>query len=337
MFVFSPEGVRRIEDTIRYEIVNQWEKAPDWDSRLMGVEPVSGLSQTIQFREPSVKIYKLGPNGAGMIYDPLVYKQMRFTPEPVGNGLQLFARQMDNRMSVGINMAGDWAEEVGYATAYYSIRGCVELLQEGLGTNPRIYAFDGEPLFSKTHPIGGGSDLTYSNEHNGMPFNAQNLALAWAYISQLRHGGDAPRGLEREGLIVVLPTNYKFRGDQALRADWYSDVLNAQAAAVNTLKTGYGFQEPIIAPEFTNFPDTWYVCAPAGRKPTNSGGVMVQQQPFAVNTYTHLDQVTLGQSQQLEYHNRAWLGFQAGQPYYWHRFSASGAVDSYMQAILDNF
>jgi len=337
MYIFSQPTVRRIEDTIRYEWANQWRDAPTWQYRITGVEKPTGETSTIQFREPTVKVYRLGPQGAGMIFDPTIRKQMVYEAEAVGNGLKLYRRQMAKQEEVGIQTAGEWAEEAGQAAAYYDVRGTVGLMHSGLGTNPVVTAFDGLPLFSKLHPVGGASDSTYSNEHNGMPFTAENLAVGWAYISQLRHGADAPRRLTDQGLIVVLPTNYKFRGDQALRADWYSDVLNAQAAAVNTLKTGYGFQEPIIDPEFAAFPDTWFLCVPAGRRPTDSGLVLVQDEPFSINTYTHLDNVTLGTEQTLEYHQRAWLGFAAGQPYYVHRFRASGVIDAYMQQIKDNF
>lgn len=337
MYIYSPPTVRRIEDVIRYEWANQWRMAPTWQYRILGVEKPTGETSTIQFREPTVKIYRLGPQGGGMIFDPTIRKQMKYEAEPVGNGLELFRRQMAKQEAVGIQTAGEWAEEAGMAAAYYDVRGTVGLMHSGLGVNPVVTAFDGLPLFSKVHPIGGASDLTYSNEHNGMDFSAENLAVGWAYIAQLRHGGDAPRRLTDQGLIVVLPTNYFFRGQQALNAESYTDVLNVQAAASNTLKTAYGFQEPIIDPEFAAFPDTWFLCVPAGKRPTDSGLVMVQDEPFSINSFTHLDQVTLAQKQTLEYHQRAWIAFAAGQPYYVHRFRKSGTIDPYMQQIKDNF
>ncbi len=332
MLFFSPTDVRRIEDIIRYEAAEEWVEAPSWHARIMNTLPITGETDTIQFSQPTVSIYRLGPQGADMIYDPMVRKQQKFESFPIGNGLKLYAYQHAGRMNAAADdLASDWGQQTGRVNGYYPTRGCVYLLQNGKSVS-KVRAFDGKALFAKDHPVGGASSDTYSNLHSGMPFTAENLARAVAYVATLRHGGDAPRNLHRE-LIVIVATNFQFRAQQALTAESYRDVLATQNAASNTFKSAYGFQEPIIAPEFSNEPTVWYLGVPVGRRPTETGLTMVQRQPLHINSFSHVDQVTLAQTQELEYHNRGHIGFSAGQPYRIHRFESGGSIDAYMSAL----
>jgi hypothetical protein len=336
MYIFSKSTARRIEDAIEYRYTDEVADAPTWQWRISAVEKPAGDTQTLFFREPSVKVYRLGPQGSGMFYDPMIYKEMAYRAEPVGNGLELFRRQMAVREKQGIRDAGDWAAEAGKVAAYYPVRGIMSLLHSGLGSNPTVLAFDGLPLFDKAHLIGGASDSTYANEHHGMPFNPINLAAGWTYVAGLTHGGDAPRRLHKDGLIVMLPQNNFLRGNQTLGAEQYTDVFNVQAAASNTIKNAFGFQPPIIEPEFDAFPETWFLGVPVGKTATDSGLVVVEDEPFAINSFSHLDDVTLAEKQVLAYHQRAWIGFVAGKPYMIHRFHKGGDRDLWMTTIINN-
>jgi hypothetical protein len=334
MYIISQGAVRRIEDAIEYRYSNEIAAAPTWHQRFVGVEKPTGDTQTLDFREPNVKMYRLGPQGSGMIFDPAIHKQMKFRAEPVGNGFEIFRRQMAKRESVGIKDAGDWAAEAANVAGYYGVRGAMSVLHSGLGANPTILSFDGLPMFSKVHPIGGGSDDTYANDHHGMDFTPLNLAAGWTYIAGLRHGGDAPRRLHKDGLIVALPITKKLRGTQTLNAESLTDVFNVQAAAANTIKNEFGFQPPIIEPEFDAFPDVWFLLVPVGGTALDSGIVIVEDEPFSINSYTHLDNVNLAEKESLQYHQKAWIGFVAGKPYYVHRFNKTGVRDAWMTAIL---
>jgi hypothetical protein len=334
MYVFSKSTARRIEDAIEYRYADEVADAPTWQWRVMGVEKPTGDTQTLQFREPTVKIYQLGPQGAGMFFDPSIHKEMKYQAGPVGNGKELYRRQMSVREKAGIREAGDWASEAGKVANYYPVRGMMSLLFSGLGAYPQVLSFDEQPLFSKVHPIGGASDATYANEHNGMDFTPLNLAAGWTYVAGLIHGGDAPRYLAKDGLIVMLPQNKYLRGQQTLNAESYTDVFNVQAAAANTIKNAFGFQPPIIEPEFNPFPDVWFLGVPIGKTALDSGLVLVEDEPFAINSFSHLDDITLAEKQVLAYHQRAWIGFAAGKPYMIHRFNKAGALDPWMAAIL---
>lgn len=334
MFVFSQGSVRRIEEAIEYRYTDEVADAPNWQWRLMGVEKPTGETQTLQFREPTVKMYQLGPQGAGMFFDPAINKQMKFSAVPVGNGFEIYARQMKMREKALIKDVGDWAAESAKVGGYYPVRGAVAMMFSGLGAFPQVLSFDGLPLFSKAHPIGGASESTYANEHNGLEFNSINLAAAWTYVAGLTHGGDAPRRLAKDGLIVVLPQNKFLRGNQTLNAESYTDVFNVQAAASNTIKTAFGFQPPIIEPEFNQFPDVWFLGVPIGKTALDSGLVLVEDEALAINSFSHLDNLTLAERQVLAYHQRGWIGFAAGKPYMLHRFNKAGAVDPWMATIL---
>ena len=336
MLVFSQQFVHRIEEAIEYRYTDEVQDAPTWQWRIAGVEKPNGEKQTVIFREPSVKIYQLGPQGMGMFFDPLIHKSLEYKAGPVGNGLELFRRQAMLREKQAIKDAGDWATESGKVAAYYPVRGIMSLLHSGLGANPAVLSFDGQPLFSNAHPIGGASEGTYSNEHPGMPFSPINLAAGWTYIAGLYHGGDAPRHLEKDGLIVMLPQNYFLKGQQTLNAEWLTDVFNAQAAAQNVIKTAFGFQDPIIEAEFNAFPDTWFLAVPIGKTATDSGLVVVEDEAFAINSFSHLNEVQLAEKQTLQYHQRAWIGFAAGKPYMIHRFRGTGVMPGYMSTIIAN-
>ena len=92
MLVFSQQFVHRIEEAIEYRYTDEVQDAPTWQWRVTGVEKPNGEKQTVIFREPSVKIYQLGPQGMGMFFDPLIHKSLEYRAGPVGNGLELYRR-----------------------------------------------------------------------------------------------------------------------------------------------------------------------------------------------------------------------------------------------------
>lgn len=333
IFVPTPEYMVNLEDVIRFQATNAWERTLSnlWYPRVMATKPVDSRVFWLEWQTETAAIHQLGPHGSDMVYTASEFQKQALEHSHFGQGLQLYRDQMADRKAP--EMASKWASETGSSNAYWPQRGATYLLQNGKDAT-KVKAYDGQPLFSKVHPLGGvNKGKTASNLHNGVPFTAENLARVTAYARSIQHGGGAPAGYVPT--IVGVPSNYQFRVNQVLNAESYTDVLNTlqAAAASNTFKQAYQFEPPIVADELTTEPTVWYLFVPANQDAFDAGLLYVEREPFYITSYGPMDQVTLGRQNVFEWHNRGRNGFAAGIWYLVHRCESTGSLDSYLSAL----
>jgi hypothetical protein len=322
----TPTYIQNFETNLTYRMANAWARTLKrlWWMRLMNTQTTGGILEYIEWMLESARIMPAGPQGASVTYDPLVAISQTLEHDHFGNGLKLFRPDTDT----------------GGAQAYWPQRLLVNMIQNGksatlLGKDNRAY--DGKVFFATDHPINpyDASQSTYSNLHVGTTFTAQNLARVVAYIESIKHAGDAPNGAPPT--IVVVPTNWRFRAQQALNAESYTDVITvtstAAAAASNTFKAAYEFEPPIIAPELNSEPDVWYVGVPADEDAFDSSFIYVERQPFEVNSYSPMSQVELARINTFEWINKGRNGGAYGHPYRFHRCESSGSQASYLSDL----
>jgi|SRR5262245_3425518 len=335
----TPTYIQNFETNLTFRMSNAWARTLKrlWWMRLMNVQPTGSTLEYIEWMLESARIQPLGPKGAQMSYDPLVAISHTLEHDHFGDGLQLFRPDIEDDK---VDRAAKWATDVGGAQAYWPQRLLVNLIQNGKSATLNgkdNKAYDGGVFFRDDHPInpfdvGQGS---YSNLHVGTPFTAANLARVVAYIESIRHGGDAPTGAPPT--IVMVPTNWRYRAQQALGAESFTDVITvsatAAAAASNTFKAAYEFEPPIVAAELNNEPDVWYLGVPADEDAFDSSFIYVEREAFSVNSYSPMNQVELSRVNTFEWHNRGRNGGAYGHPYRFHRCESAGVQPTYLSDL----
>lgn len=334
--VISPEYIMNFETDMRFVMTNSWSRTLKklWWQRLMLLETTGSATQFIEWMLETARIQPLGPKGASMPNDPLVAVSQELTHNHFGNGLELFRSDIEDSK---VARAPKWANDTGSAQAYWPQRLLAQLMQNGT-TN---LAFDGLPFFSNAHPVNpydaAGATLAnfglYSNNHIGCPFNVDSLMRVTAYIESIRHPGGAPMGALPT--ILVFPSNFRFRANQILNAESYTDVLNTAqaAAATNIVKTAYDFEPPIIASELNNEPTVWYVGVPADQDAFDGAFGYLERQPFEVNSYAPMDEARLADVNVFQWKNKGRNGGFYGLPYRFHRCVAAGSQPSYLSGL----
>lgn len=336
----TPTYLQNFETNLRFVMTNAWRRtlANLWWPRIMNVTSVANAVEYVEWMLETARIQPLGPKGSGMTYDPLCAISQTLRHDHFGNGLELFRSDIEDDM---IARAPKWADDTGSAQAYWPQRGLVQIIQNGISTTfsditgvtrPNT-AYDGKAFFAVDHPINPydvGQGI-YSNRHAGTPFTAENLARVVAYTEGIQHPGAAPMG--PGSILTMFPSNYRYRASQALTAEWFSDVLNANAAAMNVFKTAYQFEPPIIAPELNNEPTVWYLGIPANADAFDSPFIYVEREAFSVNMYSPIDQAALSRMNVFRWENRGRNGFAYGHPYRWHRMEKDGVQETLLSDL----
>lgn len=324
------------ERDMRFVMTNSWSRTLKklWWTRLMLLETTGSAVQYIEWMLETARIQPLGPKGASMPHDPLVAVSQELTHSHFGNGLELFRSDIEDDK---VARAPKWSSDTGSAQAYWPQRLLVQMMQEGKVRK----AFDGLPFFDDAHPVNPydvagatlGNGGLYSNLHIGTPFTVENLMRVTAYIESIRHPGGAPMGALPT--ITVFPSNFRYRANQAMNAESFTDILNTVegAAASNIIKTAYDFEPPVIASELNNEPDVWYIGVPADQDAFDGAFGYLEREPFSINTYSPMDQASLANVNVFQWKNRGRNGSFYGLPYRFHRCEASGSQPSYLTSL----
>ncbi len=336
----SRQHVVDFETDLAYKVVNAWSRTLKrglWWPRVMLVEPSTAAASKIQeWNQETARIHHLGPSGKDVVFDPLVTASQEIVYEHFGNALKVDRSQWsDDR----IDRTAKWMTETGAACLYWPQRLAALMMIDGdTTTNPITGkawgSFDGKAFFAKDHPVGGDSSDTYSNLHNGVPFSDKNLARVVAYIETIKHGGGAPAGYAPT--LIILPTNYRWKGTQVLTAEWFTDQINgATAAGQNVIKTAFDFEPPIFAPELNVDPGIWYVGVPADQDAFDGALGYWEREPFSITSYQGANNYELAKVKEFVWENYGRNSGFFGLPYRLHRCESGGSVDSYLPSDDD--
>lgn len=336
MPIITPTYIMNFEGDMRFVMTNAWSRTLKklWWPRVQLLETTGSAFQYIEWILETARIQPLGPKGASMPQDPLVAVSQELVHDHFGNGLELFRSDIEDDK---VARAPKWANDTGSAAAYWPQRLLVQAMQAGKVNK----AFDGLPFFNTAHPVNpydiAGATIAngglYSNLHVGTPFTVENLMRVTAYIESIRHPGGAPMGALPT--LVCVPSNLRFRSNQALNAEIYTDVLNVTqgASASNIVKTAYEFEPPIVAAELNNEPTVWYVGVPADQDAFDGAFGYLEREPFSTNTYSPLDQASLANVNVFQWKNRGRNGSFYGLPYRWHRCESGGTQPTYLSDL----
>jgi phage major head subunit gpT-like protein len=137
--------------------------------------------------------------------------------------------------------------------------------------NPKT--FDGKTLFAHDHPTFAKSvsdPQTYDNDY-ALELTPDNFSTIWAAMTSIRGEDGQPLMVLPNRLVV--PPQLKLRAEQITKAGTLAQVImnvaknqNVGAAAVENMLKGWA--EPLVIPELSLMPDTWYLaCTTKAVKP----------------------------------------------------------------------
>jgi hypothetical protein len=349
--VVTPDVVRRIEDNLEYKIVDSWRRRTQgqWWKRVMKTRQSMSKRDIVQWMLSTAKIRPLG-NGGNLTYDDIVEVLHEFAIERYGVGLRLTTDDVED--GAELDRAGQWANHVGNYAAEWPQIMATKLLKGG----KTLPAYDQGVFFRVDHPVNqyvGVGAGQYPNIHYDMPFTPENLAKAFGIVAQIK----APDGLYRKlkPRIVAAGELERLAVVQALGAEFFADPVRSgtTASAQNVIKTTYGFEEPIIDPEFDEtgtayYNNTtglyqgatasggtlkargvWYLICDLVEDDEMAGLVFSEGKPFELNTFAPLDDVVLAQMDAWEWQFKGRNGATFGHPFLVHRFEpnpSSGPV-----------
>jgi len=317
--IVTPQIVRRIEDNLRYILVTSWARRETnlWWRRVVKLRSSSTKRELLQWMLETAQIRAMG-NGGRYTYDDLVEVFWEITNEDFGAGLNLTADEISD--GEALDRAGKWARHIGNSGAYWPQGQTAYLLKNG----KTLPCYDGQPFFSKTHPInpymGAASDV-FPNLITGATFGPQVLAKVYAIIEGIVAPDGIPRHLQPK--IIAAGPDLRFNITQALGADIYTDPTTQAAPASNIIKTSYGFVEPIIAPEL-NEPGVWYLFCELLEDDELGGLIYHERAPYGLNSYAPMNDVQLGQLDAFEWQLKGRNAASYGHPFLCFRMEPGG-------------
>jgi phage major head subunit gpT-like protein len=310
--IVTPQIVRRIEDNLRYLLVSSWARREKnlWWRRVMKTRSSSTKKELLQWMLETAQIRPMG-NGGRYTYDDLVEVFWEIINEDFGAALNLTSDEISD--GEGLDRSGKWGKHIGNSGAYWPQGQATYLLKNG----KKLLCYDGQPFFSKTHPVNpyiGAASGVYPNLFTGIPFSPEGLAQVYAQIEAIVAPDGIPRHLQPK--IVAAGPDLRYPVTQALGAGSFTDPLNAVqgAAATNIIKTSYGFEPPIIAPEFDEL-GVWYLFCELIEDDELAGLIYQERAPYALNIYAPMTDPELGRLDAFEWQLKGRNAASYGHPF----------------------
>ena len=294
-FVFDLESrMRKIEENEYLRLAsNLW-----WDTGTK-VLPSQSRREIVTWALNTAQLEDQG-QGGNIAYDNMVIIETEFSASTAGKGLKLRRQQFEDLDGNGVNLASEWAAQMGAQHAYWPQKQVATMLKNGHLSTSTTY--DGKPFFATDHPVNpkATSKGTFKNLFTGgdaVPIDTgvttdvalANLAKVFGLIASIKMpNGSDPRMLRPKG-ILCSPTLFP-RAVQLTNAR-----VIAQAAAsggggadVEALIRALGYGQPICADELAGFESdtTYFVVAEQIASSQLGGLVYVDREPFSTRYYT---------------------------------------------------
>jgi phage major head subunit gpT-like protein len=325
----TPRFLMTFETNIQGISLKNWERVAQnlyWD-KFMKLRPSEAKHEILTWLLDTGGLYVAG-NGGNVRFDTLLAWQTEIENQHVNKGLELTTDEIeDNQMkdnpNVGVlDYAAKWASDTGFAAAYYPQSILFSLILNGT----TMTGYDGVPFFSTAHPIqpGQSSGGTYSNLISGVDINPapttgqteldafiiaqQNFAKALAAVATQKFVGGVPRYLRPKFLLV--PTALQYRAEQLT-----SGAILGQTSNVLTTRG----LEVIVAPELDNDPTSYYIGVEDMLSDELSAFVYSERKPFAMRTYSPMEQVKLDERDTWEWLFKGRNGAAYGHPFLFYR------------------
>jgi len=310
----APNLLWTIETQIKTLQSTNWDRVIQylmWD-RIMKTRESSTKRDILNWLLDSVRLYPEG-DGGNKRYDDMAGVAYAIENSDVGAGLRLTRNEIEfNQLKLAsgstvsaYDFAGNWARQIGAASAYYPQQQLFKLLLNGT-TQP---SYDGVPFFSASHPIypltTGGP--TYSNIITNVPLRVTtgasemdnvllgrfNYGQAVAKIRAQRAVNGVPRFLVPSVILV-----------QSADFDLANMVIQAGVISATT-NTGPQPNRPleiIACPELDDLPAGQYVIGVDNILSDEMGAFMWSApRPFETRFYGWMDESQLSRMKEFQW------------------------------------
>jgi phage major head subunit gpT-like protein len=298
-----------------------------WWSKLAKVRTTGAGREILHWLLSTATIKNTGAS-TDVTFEDLVGLYKEITPDFASTGLRLKRHQLEDTDANGVNLASQWARDIGEEMSYYPQRAVVAAVNAGSTT---LLGYDGLALFHAAHPYNPFDTAagTYSNIITAAPLDTTNAPTLDAAVASLQKvfthlatikqaNGKDPRGLT-PGFILCGPVLYP-RAVQATQAKFFGQAAGVSGVATadtEALIGALGFGQPVLVPEFVG--GNWateYLVVVDGLEASQLGALIyLEREAFRVSQYAPTDQAELNQMDEFRWIVRGRSGVGAGHPY----------------------
>lgn len=324
--------VKRIDARIQYLYSSSWQRRLEglWWNRIARARPSTTREEAYLWLLETAKIRPAGDDGGRMSFDDLSEISHSAENEDWQNGLVLTKNAIEDALGGSVvqgsalDRAARWARHAGNGGAYWPQKQVAYAMKNG----KTLQAYDGGAFFRKNHPVNpaaGTAGGVYHNLFTGYPFSVGALARITSYVKNIL----APDGDKRHLVprIVAAGTDLEYSVGQVLGAEFFADPKNAQGApGSNIIKTRYGYEEPVIAPELDE-PGVWYLGCELVEDDELAGIIYQEREAFTINSFANTSDSELSRANRFEWHQRGRNTTFFGHPFLLFRIEPGGAED----------
>lgn len=298
-------------------------------------KPTTGKRDLLVWLLSTAQIRDQG-DGGNIHFDDLVSQTTEIVNRHAGAGLKLQRAQLEDSDGGGLELAAQWAADVGSYSAYWPQKETTRLLKNGHQIAD-FRAYTQKAFFAVDHPLNpfkvqagvfanlftgaaAGANPGALPIHDAVTTDValKNLSTVVATIAAIRMpNGEDPRYLRPRTILcsprlfprVVQLTNAKFLASAA--------TGGAASADVEALIQSLGFAMPVQVDELAGYEgDTTYFVACEQITSGQLGGVVYsEREPFKINYYGTVDQAVLNRADELEWHSKGRNVIAPGHPH----------------------
>lgn len=315
--IISPEYVYDFETNLQAIMVDEWARImPDlfWD-QFMKVRTSSTKKELIEWMLTTAGIYAQD-DGGQIRFDDLVSISHEITNANFGAGLMLSRNDIEDN---SIDRAGQWAQHIGSAGAYWPQKKMFELILAG----ESALGYDGVAFFSASHPVNPFNTAlgNYSNLIAAKPIDSSvtlavasdNLASVVATIKQIKMPNGEYRHLKTKKLMG--PPQLEKRMLELTQAQAFGQGGSQTTATADNVLRNYGWDAPHVAHELAGDATSYYVAC-EDITSDEVGALMFQERKaWQLDSYQGETQVELDRRDEFEWHFKGRNAAAYGHPY----------------------
>lgn len=332
--IITPDVRQTLKQGLIISYGRAFAKAPTWPSRVLGPIDVKSTETQIVWPQMTIRDFDRGPMGDDLVYQNVKWKNRTVTVSAQGVGLKLYNYDIRDLESRAIPTVQLFASQCGKKAGTFDARGVAYMLKNGTDAT-KVTGRLGGALFKRGHAIGGDSSDTFDNYFTGLDFTMQNLAAIRAYVAGIDDGSGEPEEPEPEAFVIV-PSNYQLRTTQLTNAEMLADQISGIAnASSNTYYKGqFGYQEPIVT-SFLDAPKEWYVVVPGWNEGNEAPLNRMELDGWTLTDFSSASQLSLAQSESMESHHKARIGFCGGNEKRIFKITSDGSASDNAQRFKD--
>lgn len=325
MGALTPSVLMDLESRMKVLTESEYARMRDnlWWQTITKVRPSNARREIVTWLLSTAMIKDLGKQGGNISFDDLVATYTEYENKFAGAGLKLQRAQLEDTDGGGMDLAGQWATDIGAYMAYWPQKQVTYFLKNG-HTASLFTGYDSKAFFATDHPVNplNTSLGTFQNIFTGAASGSYpgacpiddsiddddaliNLAKMFSYIATIKMpNGEDPRFL-RPKAILCGPRMFP-RVVQLTSAKFIAKVAGSGAgsADVEALIKAMGYATPTLCDELSGFEsDTTFFVAAQQASTSQLGAVVYSdREPFRINYYGTQDQAELNRRQELEWH-----------------------------------